>query len=461
MMEARSSPQAVTLERQVLGAIMDSPDQAIPQVVDRLRPSDFYRPDHARLYSLLLEDYARNRAIDRVTFLEKLVSLPDRQVEELGGITYLFQILADAAPSWLVLRHYSDVIRECANRRDVIRRLQRWETEIYALPVENMEIGGALDLRDKAVGELLTVGQATAGGWATYDRIGDRLGIEIEDAAGREERGEAPIAITTGFDAVDNRFGRMIGGSLEVLGARPAMGKTAFALDVAERVAHDGREVGFFSLEMSAQELQARSISKRCGLSSRAILEGRIRGAESRVWDAVARVRELPIFVDDRADVSVSDLRSRVRTLAAGCHDLGLVVVDYLQLLKGSNPREPREAQVAEASRTLKAIAKEFQIPVLAMAQLNRSVHDRKDPRPILSDLRESGAIEQDADRVFFLHRPRYYAPDDRRIPEDAAELICAKNRRGSTGIGDLRWHAERTTFEDETRAERLAGRAP
>lgn len=451
----RPLPKSLEAEQAVLGAMMGSRlgaggERTIAEVAEVLVPDDFYRPEHARLFRLLLGRYGQGKPTDLRAVLEVFFALDEAGQEALGGAEHVLA-LPEKAPTSANVDHYARIVRDHARRRRIITTLQGRIADVRA--------GGAsddpLEHRDRAVADLLSIAADRAGGWLSYDKVADHLDRVIAEG----EASDRPRGISLGFSSVDDRFGRLLPGQVCILAARPAMGKTALALDIAEYVARHEGAVGFFSLEMSSAELSARSLAKRAGLSARQIMEGRIQGYETSVDGGLRELRDLPIFVDDRGGVEIAAIRSRARALQAGRSDLALLIVDYLQLVTSSDPRTPREQVVADTSRGLKALAKELGVPVLALAQLNRAVHDRKDPRPILSDLRESGSIEQDADKVLFIHRHAYYFPDDPKVRKDAAELICAKNRSGATGTADLQWDAERTTFKDETRQEVLLGR--
>lgn len=446
----RPMPSSAEMERAVL-ASMIMEERAILVASEVLTPADFYRPDHGRIFALILGMYGKGEPVEVVALGERLLRLPPDEQEAHGGYGYVLGLL-DAVPSSVAINHYASTVKALSDRRRLLTTLANRVEVVY----DDATVD-ALDHRDRAVADLLSISREHGGGWKSYDKVADRLDATI--AEGEALGGDRPRGVPLGFRGIDDKFGTMLPGNLVILAARPAMGKTALALDVAEFVSREIGAVGFFSLEMDEQELQARSVAKRAMLSARRILEGRIVGYEEAIDRGLYEVRKLPIYVDDRPRVTVGEIRARARGLKAAAPDLALIVVDYLQLIVDADPMKKREQVVADAARGLKAIAKELQVPVLALAQLNRQLSDRKDPRPILTDLRESGEIEQAADKVYALHRHRYYYPDDTKIPADAAELLCLKNRNGQAGTGDLQWLAEQTTFRDEVRQAVLMGR--
>lgn len=443
------SPNNLEAERACLGSMLESQD-ALDDVADRLTARDFYRRDHGALFDLLLSVAGSGQPVDLVTVTSRISMMDEGGQERVGGLAYVMD-LPDHVVSVANVIHYADLVKASARRR----RLQAVLRDGLAAVVRDPS--PPAQIRDLLVADLLEEEVETAGakGWQRADDSAGRFMEHLDRA--REAGGLA--GSSWGFHALDARPGRLLPTNLIVLASRPGMGKTSLALDVAEAVCVADGPVAMFSLEMSELELTARMVAKRCSVPYRLLLENRYEDADAgKIADAAHEVANLDLFVDDTPALSIGEIRSRARALKRRHPDLALIILDYLQLVRGTNPRAPRSEQVAEVSGVMKQIAKELNVPVLALAQLNRTVEDRKDRRPILSDLRESGAIEQDADAVLFLYRHAYYYPDNKDV-QDRAEVIISKNRSGPTGTIDLRWVGYLTRFYDETRARPLGAK--
>lgn len=445
----RVFPQAHQAERALLGAmIMD--ERARRDAFGAVGAVDFYRVDHRNLFTLLHEMTVRNEHVDLTTLAERVVAKGND--EDYGGLAYVLQ-MAEEIPSTVNASHYAGIIRDRSLRRQLIalsQNLQELACSDVGVPV--------LDIRDQLVGKLLTLASPTQrGGWRTFKQVGAKLFDRIIHADPNKPKG-----ISTPFPDLDRRMGLIQETELVVLGGRPAMGKSAMALDIIEHVAAVHGPVAVLSLEMSDEQNLARAISKRMNASGRALMEGSIRDDQIAELEGVVNaLGELPVYIDEQTGLTVPEIRTRVEALLAMDPNVCLIVIDYLQIIGAENPRVPRNEQVRDISNALKKMAKDLHIPVLVLSQLNREVAGRADPRPVMSDLAESSAIEKDADRIIAIHRPRYYFPDKRDIPVDLAELHALKARMGENGWVYAVWDAPRTQFSPWPENRPLPGQTP
>ena len=434
---SQPQPHSLEAERALLGGCLLEPD-AITRLADSLRPDDFYRPDHGNLWELLLELHDRDEAID-------LVPLPRRMTaaghaERYGGTAYVVQ-LPDHCPSTANLAHYADVIREQAMLRGIIRTAESMARRAF-----EHDDDVAL-LIERGLKDLAGLGQGHRRD--TWTQISLILDEEINRIQEVNEAQEDVVGLTSGFHGLDQSTGGFRPGQLIILAARPGMGKTALALNMAQNAAlATGRGVAIFSLEMTRGELVNRMLTAQAMVDAEKVRNGRLDDDDwTRLLDASEELRGARVFIDDTPALPIGDLRARARKLQTDHPELGLILVDYLQLMRGDDPRAPRIQQVGEISRGLKALAKDLGVPVVALSQLNRGVESRQDKRPMLSDLRESGAIEQDADVILFIYREDYY--DKSSENPGLAEIIIAKQRAGSTGTVKLAWQGRYTRFDD------------
>jgi replicative DNA helicase len=433
----RPSPQAVEAERALLGGLLQDPTELV-RVAERVRTEDFYRPEHGALFKLLVEMQGRGDSIDLVTVAERLTR--GNQADRFGGAGYVAE-LPEHAPSTANLPHYAEVIREKSALRDLIRVSTELANQAYAQPEDVTE------LLDRAGREMANLGQGTGRkSWSAISEIVDEELLRIEKVA---EKGGTTSGLTTGFADLDKKLAGLHKSDLLVLAARPAMGKTALALNIAQNVAlMEGVAVGVFSFEMSRGQLVTRMLCCH-GL----VDAGRVRTGTmvtddwDRFLDASEYLRKATIQIDDNPGLSLSEVRARGRRLKSEHPDLGLIVIDYLQLMRGDDARAPREQQISAISRGLKAMAKDLECSVIALSQLNRGVESRADKRPLVSDLRESGAIEQDADVILFIYRDDYYNPES--LDKGLAEVIIAKQRNGPTGTIKLAFQGQFTRFDN------------
>ena len=444
---SRIPPQDIVAEKSLLGAVMIS-EKALTDVLNIVRPSDFYDEKHQIIYKTMLDLYDQHQPIDLLTITSELKR--SKQLKGIGGAPYLTE-LSNFVPAASHARAYAEIIERASTRR----RLIEAGTEIAEKAYEE----------DANVGDL--VGAAEKKLFEVSDKIiktdytpMDKLLADAFDRIEELHKNKGALrGLKTGFRDLDKKTAGFQKGDLIIIGARPAMGKTTFAQNLAYNIASiNNRGVLFFSMEMAANEIVDRMISDVSGVDNWKMRTGNLTDDEfSRINDAMGEMDELPIYIDDTSSMTIMDLRNKARR-AAHDHDIGIVIVDYLTLIQGSDRYKGQRVQeVTEISRGLKILARELEIPVIALAQLSRNVTGRDDPRPVLSDLRESGSIEQDADLVMFLHRPDYYRQNDDNYEEThITELLVQKHRHGAIGKIELYFHPELLRFMslDKTREE-------
>ncbi|HGD5187216.1 TPA: replicative DNA helicase [Streptococcus agalactiae] len=437
MDELKVLPHDIQAEQSVLGSIFIKPEKMI-EVAEYLKPNDFYRPAHKILFKAMVSLADRGEAIDIVTIKSTLESTDELGM--VGGISYIAEIV-NAVPTSSHAEHYAKIVAKKAQLRSIIDNLSDSIGNAYD---DDMDID---EIIAKAERSLIEVSQAS--NKSSFRPIHDVL---LENHSKIEERSNNTSQITgieTGFYDFDKLITGLHEDQLIVLAARPAMGKTALALNIAQNVAtKSNKAVAVFSLEMGAESLVERMLSAEGTIINHHIRTGNLTVNEwQRLIYAQGQLAEAPIFIDDTAGVKITDIRARARRLSQETDGLGLIVIDYLQLIQGSRS-DNRQQEVSEISRQLKIIAKELKVPVIALSQLSRGVEQRNDKRPIMSDLRESGSIEQDADIVAFLYRDAYYQDKKEGQPEnDITELIIRKNRHGNLGTVKLYFHKEYTKF--------------
>jgi replicative DNA helicase len=438
----RVPPHSVEAEQSVLGGLLLD-NSAWDRAGDLLTEGDFYRLEHRLIYAAIGTLVGAAKPADVITVFERLQTLGKEQ--DTGGLQYL-NALAQSVPSAANMRRYAEIVRE----RAVLRKLIAASDEI-ATQAFNPQGKPVSAILDEAEGRILQIGEEGSRarqGFVPMDHLVvamlDRV-QELADAGGRDITG-----VPTGFYDLDRMTTGLQGGDLVILAARPSMGKTGLALNIAEHVAVRERlPVAVFSMEMGASQLALRLIGSLGRIDQQHLRTGNLRDDEwGRLTEAVEQLRGASIFIDETPALTAGELRARARRLARQCGKLGLIVVDYLQLMSGSaTSDENRATEVGEISRGLKALAKELQCPVIALSQLNRSVEGRPNKRPMMSDLRESGAIEQDADVIMFIYRDDYYNKDSKE--PGVAEIIIGKQRNGPTGTVKLTFLKPLTKFEN------------
>ena len=441
----RVPPQDVIAEKSLLGAIMLS-DNALPEILTILRPKDFYETRHQIIFEAMMNLYDQHRPIDLLTLTVELKSL--KKLKEVGGAPYLTE-LSNFVPAASHAKAYADIIEKASTRRKLIKA----GTEIANKAFE--EDANVNDLIGAAEKELFEVSDKIVR--SDYMPMDELLADAFDRIEELHKNKGALRGLKTGFRDLDKKTAGLQKGDFIVIGARPAMGKTTFAQNLAYNVASMNKKgVLFFSMEMAANEIVDRMISDVSGVDNWRMRTGNLTDEEfSKIGDALGEMDEIPIYIDDTSSMTIMELRNKARR-AMHDHDIGIVIVDYLQLIQGSERYAGNRVQeVTEISRGLKILARELEIPVVALAQLSRNVTGRDDPRPVLSDLRESGSIEQDADLVIFLHRPDYYKMNDDNYEEThITELLIAKHRHGAIGKVELYFHPELLRFMslDQTR---------
>src|ERR687894_1397586 len=438
---ARVPPHDLDAERAVIGAMLVS-ETAVAAVAERLAAEDFYSEVHRIIYGAMMRLYSRGDPIDQLTLTNELRSV--NEFERVGGRPYVFQIV-ESVPTAANAGRYAEIVRSKSLLRAVIDAGSRITEEAFSEPDD---VTQALDAAEQLIygvsnrqlkDHLAPVSELAPSALEMIQRLYEQDG----EVTGVESGFEDLDRLTTGFHKSD----------LVVLAARPAMGKTAMALNTIWHAAGDkGLPVAIFSLEMSKEQLVQRLISQVTRIPAQALRSGNVRAEDwPKLVRGVAEVSRAPIWIDDTAGVTLMEMRAKVRRLssrlaAEGKAPLALVVVDYLQLMVGQGVRsENRQQEIAEISRGLKVLARDLDVPVLAIAQLSRAVEQRHDKRPLLSDLRDSGVIEQDADMVMFLYRDEYYNPDS--DDKGIAEVIVGKHRNGPTGKVQLAWLEQYTKF--------------
>jgi replicative DNA helicase len=436
-MDGRVFPQALEAERALLGGLIMAPEQ-LEEVAERVGPTDFYRPDHAAIYQLLSAMRVDGAHVDLISVTERAAR--GGNDEQYGGLAYLIG-LVEAVPSTANLRHYADLVREKATLRRLIAASQQFASEAF----DEQDDAGVLV--ERAAQALLALGGAD------QKRSWSQVSLVIDEELARIERlaanPDSVTGVTTGFLDLDNKLAGFHPTDLVVLAARPAMGKTALALNLAQNAAILGETaVGIFSLEMSRGQLVTRLLSCIGTVEGGKLRTGTLTTEEwERLTDASEVLRRHKIFVDDTPGVTLSDVRARARRLKATNPELSLIVIDYLQLMQGDDPKASRQQQISDISRGLKILAKDLQVTVLGLSQLNRAVEQRADKRPMVSDLRESGAIEQDADVIMFIYRDEVYNPET--DAKGVAEVIIAKQRNGPTGTVKLAFQGQYARFDN------------
>jgi replicative DNA helicase len=438
----RVPPHSVEAEQSVLGGLLLD-NLAWDRAADLLTDSDFYRYEHKLIHAAIGALINASRPADVITVFEHLQSLG--KADECGGLTYL-NALAQSVPSAANLRRYAEIVRE----RAILRKLVAASDEI-ATSAFNPQGRPVSQILDEAEGRIFRIGEEGSRSRQGFQGI-DQLVVQLIDRVNElhENGAEEVTGVRTGFYEMDRMTAGLQPGDLIVLAARPSMGKTAFALNIAENVAvHEGLPVVVFSMEMGASQLALRMVGSLGRINQQHLRTGKLGDDEwSRLSEAVDKLGKAPVFIDETPALNSNELRARARRQARQCGRLGLIVVDYLQLMSGSSSGdENRATEIGEISRGLKALAKELQCPVIALSQLNRSVETRNDKRPMMSDLRESGAIEQDADVIMFIYRDDYYNKESKE--PGVAEIIIGKQRNGPTGEVKLAFLKPLTRFEN------------
>jgi replicative DNA helicase len=437
-------PNSVEAEQSVLGGLLLE-NESLDKIADILNQADFYRHDHRLIYIHIAKLIEQNRPADIVTVAESLEN--SAELSSVGGIAYL-GALAQNTPTAANIRRYAEIVRE----RSIMRKLVEVGSGIAesAYSPQGRDAQQLLDEAEAKIFQIAESGNRGNQGFVNIQTLLPQVADRIDFLYQRENQGSV-TGIPTGFEDLDERTSGFQPGDLIIVAGRPSMGKTAFSLNIAENVALDSKKpVAVFSMEMGATQLATRMIGSVGRLDQHRMRNGNLEDEDwVRLTTALGKLNDAPIFIDEGAGLSSFDVRARARRLHRQTGGLGLIVVDYLQLMAGTSGRasENRATEISEISRSLKSLAKELNVPVVALSQLNRSVDQRPDKRPVMSDLRESGAIEQDADLILFIYRDEVYNPDSE--DKGMAEIIIAKQRNGPIGRIRLTFLGQHTRFEN------------
>jgi replicative DNA helicase len=449
---ARIPPQSIEAEQSVLGGLLLD-NGAWDRIADVVAEADFYRADHRTIFRHIAQLIEQNRPADALTVAESLER--SGRLADVGGQSYIGS-LALNTPSAANIRRYAEIVRE----RSILRSLAAVGTEIADSAYTPLGRDAHV-LIDEAEARIFRIAEARARARQGFVQIEPLLTETVEriDMLYSRENKNEVIGVPSGFVDLDRMTSGLQSGELIIVAGRPSMGKTTLVMNMAEHVAiHEKKAVAVFSMEMSGTQLAMRMIGSVGRLDQHELRTGTFREDDwGRVTEALGKLSEAQIHIDDTAGLNVLELRSRARRLHRQCGGLSLVVIDYLQLMSGTGGgrEENRATEIAEISRSLKSLAKELKVPVVALSQLNRSVDSRQDKRPMMSDLRESGAIEQDADLILFIYRDEVYNPDSPR--KGIAEIIVAKQRNGPVGKIELTFLGKFTRFENFAGPDRYA----
>ena len=426
-------PFSLIAEQSLLGAILVDPD-SLNDIADMVSATDFYITDHEHIFTAMHELFLANKEIDLVTLIDMLVT--KGIYSKSGGQDYI-KTLCQTVPNALNIKDYAAIVKQKSLLRQIIEVCSDITDTAYS---EEGEAYGVIEYAESRIFDIAQ-GRDTK----NFRHIREVIGEVYKNLHAMETEGEAAQGTKTGFSGLDNVLAGMGNSDLILIGARPGMGKTSFALNIATNVAlQTKKKVCLFSLEMSAEQLVSRVISSEAMVDSYALRTGKL---DAKQWkdiaDAATKLAGCDILIDDTSGISVTAMKSKLRRI----QNLGLVVIDYLQLMQSDRRSDNRVQEVADISRALKIMAKELNVPVICCAQLSRGPESRTDKRPMLSDLRDSGAIEQDADTVIFLYRDEYYKTEGNQDEGNIAEVIVAKNRHGSTGNVKMGWIGRFTKF--------------
>ena len=431
-------PQSLEAEESILSAILVDND-TLPEILEILSPKDFYRSSHQKTFTAMTELFSRNEPVDLVTLTN---ILRERGwLEEIGGATYLAN-LVDTVPLAVNAQHYAKIVHDKACLRQLIEKSNAIAKRCFE---DRGDVENVIDYAESSIFEISENKIKPS-----FYPIGKIIELNIDALEERQGNKALVTGVATGYAKLDELTAGLQKSDLIILAGRPGMGKTAFALNIAKNSAVDTNvPVAIFSLEMSKEQLSFRMLSSEARVDSSRLRRGFITQDDwIKITDAAGFLSQAPIFIDDSPNIGVLEIRAKSRRLKME-NDIGLIVIDYLQLMKGRISAERRDIEISEISRSLKALAKELDIPVLALSQLNRKLEERSDKRPQLADLRESGALEQDADVVAFIYRDELYNKDENNPNKGKAEIILAKQRNGPTGTAILTFLETYTRFEN------------
>ena len=440
----RVPPHSIESEQSVLGGLMLD-NAAWDKIADFINADDFYRYDHRLIFQAIVKLITTSRPADVITVFDALSSLG--RAEEVGGLSYL-NALAQNTPSAANIRRYAELVRE----RGVLRKLITVADEIAgnAFNPQGKEVKQMLDEAESKILAIAEEGARNKQGFQEIQPLLKEVVERIDELYSRENPNDI-TGVPTGFADLDKMTSGLQPGDLIIVAGRPSMGKTAFSINIGEHVAiESGLPVAVFSMEMGGAQLAMRMLGSVGRLDQHRLRTGQLKDEDwPRLTHAIQKMNDAQLFIDETPGLNSIELRARARRLSRQCGKLGLIVIDYLQLMSANNMGENRATEISEISRNLKGLAKELNCPVIALSQLNRSLEQRPNKRPIMSDLRESGAIEQDADVILFIYRDQVYNPDS--PDKGTAEIIIGKQRNGPIGSVRLTFMGEYTKFENYT----------
>ncbi|GAB2855202.1 replicative DNA helicase [Pseudoduganella ginsengisoli] len=436
----RIPPHSIEAEQSVIGGLLRD-NAAFDRIADLLSPDDFYRYDHRIIYEQVVRLINASKPADVITVFEAMTMLGKQ--DDIGGLAYL-NAMAQNTPSAANIRRYAEIVRD----RGILRKLITVADEISgnAFNPQGKEVKQMLDEAESKIFAIAEQGARGAAGWLPVQPLLTQVVERIDELYSRDTTSEI-TGVPTGFADLDKMTSGLQPGDLVIVAGRPSMGKTAFSVNIGENVAVDaGLPVAIFSMEMGGAQLAMRMLGSVGELDQHRLRTGKLIDEDwPRLTLAIQKLNDAQVFIDETPALNPIEMRARSRRLSRQCGKLGLIIVDYLQLMQGSQPGDNRAAEISEISRSLKGLAKELHCPVIALSQLNRSLEQRPNKRPVMSDLRESGAIEQDADVIIFLYRDEVYNPDS---PEKGtAEIIIGKQRNGPIGAVRLTWRGMYTKF--------------
>ena len=439
----RLPPQNLEAEQSILGGILLD-NHALDSVLEILIHKDFYNESHRKIFATIVELSDRNEPIDLITLSNILKD--KKQLDQVGGMAYLAS-LVDNVPSAANIAYYAKIVKEKA----ILRHLIGTATEILT---KSYDTGAAVDeVLDEAEHAIFEIAENKIR--PAFSPIKDIIKDSFKTIEKLFERKDLITGVPTGFAKIDDLTSGLQKSELIIVAGRPSMGKTAFALNIAQHAAMEaGIHVAIFSLEMSKEQLAMRMLSSEARVDSQRLRKGFLGETDwPKLTTAAGRLSEAPLFIDDTPAITVLEMKAKSRRLKAES-GLGLIILDYLQLMRSGSFKDSREQEISEISRSLKALAKELNVPIVALSQLNRKVEDRTNRRPQMADLRESGAIEQDADVIAFIYRDEVYNKSEDNPEKGLAEVIIGKQRNGPTGMAKLAFLEKYTCFENLARAE-------
>ena len=434
-MQEYDLPHSLEAEKAVAGCVLKNNNKALAAAAEIIKPEDFYFEANREIFAAAMELFNENVPVDIVTVNDRLVRYD--KLDAVGGVPYLTSLAMGVSTTENVT-HYAKIVAE----KSVLRKLATAATAINSIAVrQDGETDKIIEQAEQLIFDV-AAGRDRSDIIPVRDIIMETYQEMAENAANPNKL----TGLATGFDELNRRCGGFHGGEFILIAGRPGMGKSSFAVNIAESVAiNEGKTVAIFNLEMPKESILKRILCSQALIDSSKILTGKFEGEDwARLGRVLDKIAAAPLYIDDSSTVTVSEIRAKCHRLKQ-TKGLSLVVIDYLQLMQGSGRTESRQQEIADISRSLKVMAKELEVPVIALSQLSRAVETRQDKRPMLADIRESGSIEQDTDLVMFLYRDEYYNPDTE--DKNVAEVLIAKHRAGETGMFKLGWQGRYTKF--------------